>query len=80
MKAWTAKLKADGAADSYVDALHARLGQVFSDALHDGIVARSPVSRRTSPSAGKQRPLVATTEQVWALHDAVPPHLRVAAC
>jgi integrase len=78
VKAWTAKLKADGAADSYVYALHARLGQVLGDAVHDGIVPRSPVSRRTSPGAGKQRPYVATTEQVWALHDAVPEHLRVA--
>lgn len=78
VKAWTAKLKADGAADSYVYALHARLGQVLGDAVHDGILARSPVSRRTSPGAGKQRPYVATTEQVWALHDAVPDHLRAA--
>lgn len=54
VKAWTAKLKADGSADSYVDALHSR--QVFGDAVHDGIVPRSPVSRRTSPGAGKQRP------------------------
>ncbi|WP_238987773.1 hypothetical protein [Mycolicibacterium vanbaalenii] len=27
---------------------------------------------------GKQKPYVATTEQVWALHDALPDHLRVA--
>ncbi len=27
---------------------------------------------------GKQRPYVATTEQVWALHDAMPEHLRAA--
>lgn len=78
VKGWTAKLKSDGAADSYVYALHARLGQIFGDAVHDGILPRSPVSHRTSPGAGKQRPYVATTEQVWALHDAVPEHLRVA--
>ncbi len=78
VKAWTSKLKADGAADSYVYALHARLGQVLGDAVHDGILPRSPVSRRTSPGAGRQRPYVATTAQVWALHDAVPEHLRVA--
>ncbi len=39
---------------------------------------RSPCSRRTSPAAGKQRAYVATTEQVWALHDAMPEHLRAA--
>ncbi len=47
-------------------------------ALHDGAIARDPCSRRTSPGAGRQRPYVATTDQVWALHDAVPEHLRSA--
>ena len=75
VKAWTVKLKADGLATSYVHALHSRLSQVLGDAVHDGILARNPCSRRTSPSAGKQRAYVATTEQVWALHDAFPEHL-----
>lgn len=78
VRAWTSKLKGDGAADSYVYALHARLSQILADAVHDGVIARNPCSRRTSPGAGKQRPYVATTEQVWALHDAVPEHLRAA--
>lgn len=46
--------------------------------MHDGLVARSPCSRRTSPGMGKQRPYVATTEQVWALHDTVPVGVRPA--
>jgi integrase len=78
VKAWTARLRAGGYEASYVYALHSRLGQVFSDAVHDGIVPRSPVSRRTSPGAGKQRPYVATTEQVWQLHDAMPGRYRAA--
>ena len=78
VRSWTAKLKANGAADSYVYALHGRLSQVLGDAVHDGILARNPCSRRTSPGAGKQRAYVATTEQVWALHEAVPAHLRPA--
>lgn len=78
VKAWCAKLTADGVAPSYVYALHARLAQVFADAVHDGIVPRSPCSRRTSPGQGKQRPYVATTEQVWALHDAMPERYRAA--
>lgn len=78
VRAWTARLKADGAADSYVYALHARLSQILADAVHDGVIARNPCSRRTSPGAGKQRPYVATTAQVWALHDAMPDHLRPA--
>lgn len=76
VKAWTVKLKADGLAVSTVYALHARLSHVFSDAVHDGLLPRSPVSRRTSPGAGKQRPYVATTAQVWALHDAMPEGMR----
>lgn len=76
VKSWMVQLKADGAADSYVYALHARLGPVMGDAVHDGILARNPVSRRTSPGAGKQRAYIATTEQVWALHDAFPAYLR----
>lgn len=47
-----------------------------SDAVHDGLVARSPLSRRTSPPQGKQRPYVATTAQIWALHDAMEERYR----
>ena len=78
VRTWAAQLAAEGLADSYVYALHARLAQLFADAVHDGLVAKSPCSRRTSPTAGKQRAYVATTEQVWALHDAMPEHLRPA--
>lgn len=76
VKAWMAALKNEGLADSTIYALHGRLAQIMSDAVHDGILARSPVSRRTSPGAPKQRAYVATTEQVWALHDALPDHYR----
>ena len=78
VRSWTVELKAAGLADSYVYALHSRLSQVMSDAVHDGLLARNPCSRRTSPGAGGQRPYVATTEQVWALYDAVAEHLRPA--
>jgi integrase len=78
VRSWTVKLKAEGLADSYVYALHSRLSQIMSDAVHDGLLARNPCSRRTSPGAGGQRPYVATTEQVWALHDAVADNLRPA--
>lgn len=75
---WTARLLAEGLSPSYVYALHGRLAQIFADAVHDRIVMQSPVSRRTSPGMGKQRPYVATTAQVWALHDAMPEPLRPA--
>lgn len=78
VRSWCAQLKADGYEQSYVYALHARLSQVMSDAVHDGILTKNPCSRRTSPGAGKQRPYCATTEQVWALYDAFPEHLKPA--
>ena len=78
VKSWVAKLKSEGFADSTVYAIHARMSQVFADAVHDGLIARSPASRRTSPRQGTQRPYVATTAQVWALHDAMPEGLRPA--
>ena len=78
VRSWASRLRAEGLSASYVYALHSRLAQIMSDAVHDGIVPRSPCSRRTSPGQGKQRPYVATTGQVWALHDAMPEHLRAA--
>jgi site-specific recombinase XerC len=78
VRAWTVVLKRAGRADSYIYAIYSRLSQIFTDAVHDGIVARNPCSRRTSPGMGKQRPYVATTRQVWALYDAVPLGVRPA--
>ncbi len=77
VKSWTAQLKAEGRAPSYVYALHRRLSQIMSDAVHDGVLARNPCSRRTSPGAGSQRAYVATTEQVWGLFDLMPDELRI---
>jgi integrase len=65
------RLKEEGHADSYISALHRRMAQLYNDAVQDGLVARSPLSRRTSPPQGRKRLYVATTEQVWALHDAM---------
>lgn len=65
-------------AASTVYNIHGRMAQVFADADHDGLIPRSPVSRRTSPQRGAQRPYVAATAQVWALHDAMPEGLRPA--
>lgn len=78
VKAWLTKLREEGRSDSYVYRLHGRLGQLFADAVHDGIIARSPCSRRTSPGMASQRPYVATTEQVWRLYEIFPGRLRLA--
>jgi len=78
VKAWTAQLKAEEYADSTVYATYRRFAQIMGDAVQDGIIPRSPCSRKTSPGAGSQRPYVATTEQVWALYDVMPEHMRPA--
>ncbi|EFV13589.1 hypothetical protein HMPREF9336_01566 [Segniliparus rugosus ATCC BAA-974] len=78
MKAWLAKLKKEGLKDSYIHALHARLSQILGDAVHDGVLARNPCSRKTAPPGGKQKCYVATTEQLWALYDAVPRRVKTA--
>lgn len=77
VKAWTVEL-GERYAPATVYATYRRLAQIMGDAVHDGIIARSPCSRRTSPPQGEQRPYVATTAQVWALYDTFPDHLRPA--
>lgn len=77
VKSWTVGL-GEEYAPSTVYALHSRLAQIMSDAVHDGVIPRSPCSRRTSPPMARPRAFVATTEQVWSLHDAFPEHLRPA--
>ena len=49
---------------------------MLADAVHDGALARNPCSRRTAPRTGSQRPYVATTAQIWALHDAMGERYR----
>lgn len=78
IKTWTANLKAQGLADSTVYAIYRRMVQLYADAVQDNLVPKSPFSRATAPSVGKQRPYVATTDQVWALHDEMPEGLRPA--
>lgn len=78
VNAWVATMQDDGRAASYVYATYRRLCQLMSDAVAEGILVRSPCSRKTAPPQGQQRPYVATTAQVWALHDAFPTHLRPA--
>lgn len=78
VRGWMGKLRAEGLAPSYVHALHKRLAQIMAAAVEDGIIAKSPCSRTTSPPAGKPRAYVATPKQVWGIYDAFPGHLRVA--
>lgn len=50
----------------------------MNDAVHDGLLAKSPCSRRTSPHMAQQRVYVATTGQVWELYDLFPERIRLA--
>lgn len=78
VRSWLARLADEGHATSYLHALHSRLSQVMTDAVHDGLIAQSPCSRRTSPPMGRQRADVATTEQVWSLYEAFDERRRLA--
>ena len=78
IRSWITRLHEEGLEDSYIYALHARLAQIMNDAVHDGLLAKSPCSRRTSPHLAQQRVYVATTEQVWQLYDLFPERIRPA--
>ena len=78
VKTWCARMKTDGYAVSTISRAHCLLKQIFEDAVFDGLLVANPCSRRTSPPAPKKKPYCATTEQVWALHDAMPERIQVA--
>lgn len=77
VKAFNAKL-----GEKYNDrtryAIYRRLAQVLGDAVHDGLIPRSPVSRRTSPGAARQREFFPSQEQVQEILTAMPEHYRSA--
>lgn len=77
VRTWLARLR-EVYAPRTVNSIYRTLVQVFSGAVHDGVIPKSPCSRRTSPGTVNQRPCVATTDQIWALHDTMPERLRVA--
>jgi integrase len=78
VKTWMVKLRAEGLSAGYISNLHGRLAQLFTDAVEDGLIPKSPCSKRTAPKGAPRRAFVATTKQVWALHDVMPPYLRAA--
>ena len=78
VKTWLAVIS-ETYAPSYVRAVYGRLSQILGDAVHDGLLARNPCSRKTTPPAEDRHQIrLATTEQVWELVDAMPEHLRPA--
>jgi hypothetical protein len=51
IRMWIAGLREEGLKASYIYALHARLAQLMTDAVHDGLITKSPCSRRGSPES-----------------------------
>lgn len=78
VRGWMARLHDEGYARSYLHSLHGRLRQIMADAVHGGLLTQNPCSRRTSPGSGQQRLYIATTDQIWSLHDRMPERYRVA--
>ena len=78
VKSWITRLQSEELKTSYIYALHSRLAQIMTDAIHDGLIVKSPCSRRTAPSVGEQRVYVATTDQVWQLYELFPERMRLA--
>ena len=78
IKDWASEMIAEGLKPSTVYSNYRRLAQMLGDAANDGLIPRSPCSRRTSPRQPTQRPFVPTTEEVFALLDAMPDHLQPA--
>ncbi|WP_243893393.1 tyrosine-type recombinase/integrase [Leucobacter tardus] len=76
VKTWIREMQDAGLAKATVRGRYQRFSQIFSDAVHDGLIPRSPASTRTSPDMPDQRPYVATTQQIWAIYYALPEHLR----
>jgi len=78
VKSWITRLQSEELKTSYIYALHSRLAQIMTDAIHDGLIVKSPCSRRTALSVGEQRVYVATTDQVWQLYELFPERMRLA--
>lgn len=77
VRTWVAGLQKTLAV-STTYAVYRRFAQIMGDAAHDGVIVRSPCSRKTAPGQAKQRPYVATEAQLWKLYDVFPEHLRPA--
>ncbi len=75
---WLARLKDDELATSFIYAIYSRFGQIMNAAVREGLIHRSPCHREIAPSMGSQRPYVATTDQLWALYDAMGERYRIA--
>jgi integrase len=78
-RAFVASLVADGLAPSTVKAITLTTGQVFAQAVEDGLIARSPFAKVTMPSDRHREEMhFLTAEQVNGLADAIDPRYRTA--
>ncbi len=76
---WLRTLEAEGRAPSYISAVHRRLRHILRAAIRNGLLHSNPaeLSRGEGAHVEKRLPALATADQVWALHDALPEHLRL---
>ncbi len=82
---WLGDMRRTGSAtggplqDSSIYASYRRLVQILKAAVKNGRLGTLvPALPDRGPSMGAQRPYVATADQIWALADAFPEHLRLA--
>ena len=81
---WTRSLsqpapgRPNGYAQSYIRAVYRRFSQIMTAAVDDGLIHKNPCNRSTTQREGKKRVYVASTEQVFALHEAMRDELKVA--
>ena len=76
--AWIAKMQAEGLEASTVYVIYAALRQVCNAAVRNEVIYKNPCAGADTPPMGQRKDYCLTEEQVWALHDTVPDHLRVA--
>lgn len=77
--AWMGQLRTEGLALSTRQALHRRLSAIYSAAMRNDLVGRSPVSRYSAPAGDATKAVrVCSEDQVWQLYDAMPEGMRPA--
>lgn len=72
---WLRDLEDGGRSASYVNAVLGRLRQVLRGAIRNSMIHRN-VAEEVSVRVPKRPIVLATADQIWALHDAMPEHLR----
>ena len=76
VKAWVAKLVADGLAPTTIRKCYQLLARVMGEAVESGLIAVTPCRKVALPRAEMRDTTLLTPEQVAALADAIEPRYR----